>query len=308
MYGGSVISCTTRERAWVSVTPSDRLVLEADEGPVEIRQRSDLHLQGDHCDILRAVIVQQQLFDLRAHVRCGSSLPFRAGLAGSTALLVAALAAIQRFVGVRYHRHHFAELARSIELTHLNVVCGYQDQYMATFGGLNYLDFRDKEFYRPVFSEPFATVEPLSEQGAELPPVILGHTGVERVSGGVHKPIRERWLEGDREVVDAYITVARLARAGKQALLARDWPRLGALMNENHAIQRALGGSGPENERLIDAALRAGAWGAKLAGAGQGGTIIALHPDPESLVPVLLEAGAHRILRPAPMPGVRVEE
>jgi len=44
-----------------------------------------------------------------------------------------------------------------------------------------------------------------------------------------------------------------------------DWPALGRLMNENHAIQRDLGGSGEPNERLIAAALQAGAPGAKLA-------------------------------------------
>jgi mevalonate kinase len=78
-------------------------------------------------------------------------------------------------------------------------------------------------------------------------------------------------------------------------------------MNENHDIQRALGGSGPENERLIGAALDAGAYGAKLAGAGQGGTIIALHPEPESLAPALAKAGTRRFLRPEPSEGVRLE-
>ena len=100
--------------------------------------------------------------------------------------------------------------------------------------------------------------------------MILANTGVQHHSGAVHKPIRERWLEGDREVVDGYVRIGKLAREGKKALLSRDWKLLGELMNENHDVQRRLGGSGPENERLIEAALRAGAYGAKLAGAGQG--------------------------------------
>jgi galactokinase/mevalonate kinase-like predicted kinase len=177
---------------------------------------------------------------------------------------------------------------------------------MAAFGGLNYMDFRDKEFYREVLSEPFATVESLVPHVTELP-FILANTGVAHHSGAVHKPIRERWLEGDREVVEAYVRIGKLARDGKKALLARDWKLLGELMNENHDIQRALGGSGPENERLIGAALDAGAYGAKLAGAGQGGTIIALHPEPESLAPALAKAGTRRFLRPEPSEGVRLE-
>lgn len=307
MYGGSVVSLSTVERAYVSLEPSDRLILEADEGPVEIGRRADLALKGDHCDILRAVIAYQRLHDLRCHIRCWSELPFGAGLSGSTALLAAALAAVCELRRQEHHSYHFAELARAIELNHMGVVCGYQDAYMATFGGMNYLDFRDKEFYREVFSEPYATVEPLAERGVPVPPVILAHTGVPRLSGGVHKPIRERWLEGEREVIDAYIAIGRLARDAKKALLARDWIHLGELMGENHAVQRGLGGSGPENERLIDAALQAGALGAKLAGAGNGGTIIALHPKPESLEAPLLAAGATRIMYPRPSSGLRRE-
>lgn len=306
MYGGSVISCSTLERAYVSVEPHSSLLLESDTGRVEIRARSDLQLKGDHCDILRAVIAHQRYFRLRAHLNCWTELPFASGLSGSTAMVVAALHAVTRFQGIEYGQHHFAELARSIELNHMGVVCGYQDQYMATFGGLNYMDFRDKEFYREVLSEPFATVESLEPHVGELP-FLLANTGVAHHSGAVHKPIRERWLEGDREAVDAYVRIGKLAREGKKALLSRDWKVLGELMNENHDIQRGLGGSGPENERLIEAALGAGAYGAKLAGAGQGGTIIALHPEPQSLVPALKAAGTRRFLTPAPTQGVRLE-
>ncbi|MCL4543307.1 MAG: hypothetical protein M1118_01710, partial [Chloroflexi bacterium] len=167
-------------------------------------------------------------------------------------------------------------------------------------------DFRDKEFYREVGKEPYATVEPLDGDVKELP-FVLAHTGITHSSGAVHRPIRERWLEGDHEVRDGYLRVGQLARAGKKALLAGDWTTLGVLMNENHVIQRGLGGSGPANEELIAAALTHGALGAKLAGAGGGGTVIALHPDPDWLGQRLLEAGADRVLRPRAVAGVRLE-
>ena len=139
-------------------------------------------------------------------------------------------------------------------------------------------------------------------------PFVLAHTGIEHHADVVHRPIRERWLEGEREVVRAYDAIAGLAREGKKALLEKDWVRLGKLMNENHAIQRDLGGSGEENERLINAALDNGALGAKLAGAGDGGTIIALHPEPEQLGTLLRNAGASRILEMRPVEGARLEE
>jgi mevalonate kinase len=97
---------------------------------------------------------------------------------------------------------------------------------------------------------------------------------------------------------------------GKKALVTEDWAGLGRLMNENHAIQRDLGGSGESNERLIAAALDAGAPGAKLAGAGDGGTIIALWPwsDMTPLEQALRAAGASALYPLQVTSGVCAEE
>jgi len=125
----------------------------------------------------------------------------------------------------------------------------------------------------------------------------------------VHKPLRERWLEGDPEVRAGYDRISELARIGKKALLLEDWDTLGRAMNENHAIQRSLGGSGETNEALIAAALAAGAPGAKLAGAGDGGTIIILWPgeDISALEAAMVAAGATATYALAIAPGVTVE-
>jgi galactokinase/mevalonate kinase-like predicted kinase len=232
----------------------------------------------------------------------------RSGMAGSTALVVALLQAFLTWQGDRVNRYQLAERARYIELNNLKVVCGYQDACMATFGGLNYLDFRGKQFYRQAEAELFATVEPLAEYVPELP-FVLGFTGVQHASSAVHKPIRERWMDREVAVVEGYKRMTEIARMGKKALLLADWPTLGRLMNENHAIQRDLGGSGESNELLIRAALDAGAVGAKLAGAGDGGTIIALWPWPDTtaLEQALKQAGASAIYRPEVVPGATIE-
>jgi len=307
MYGGTVVSCSTQERATVTVEPWDELLVEVSGQRKVLKGREEFDMTGDYLDVVRAVIDFLGMYDEKLHITCTSDIPFRAGLSGSTAVIVAVLAALLAYRGELPHPYKLAEMARHVELYYVKVVCGYQDAYMCTFGGLNYMDFRDKEFYKGIRVEPYATIEPLTPFVPELP-LILAHTGVERVSGSVHKPIRERWLEGDPEVVQGYLRVAHLARMGKKALLEGDWELLGELMNENHEIQRDLGGSGPANERLIEAALDAGALGAKLAGAGRGGTIIALHPEPEELIEPLKEAGADRILFPKPCPGVQVQE
>jgi galactokinase/mevalonate kinase-like predicted kinase len=238
-----------------------------------------------------------------------SEIPLRSGMAGSTALVVALLKGLLAWQDKFLNSYRLAEMARYIELNHLKVVCGYQDAYMCTFGGLNYMDFRGKQFYREAEAELLATIEVLAPYVKRLP-FMLGFTGVQHSSGAVHKPIRERWLEGEAEVVAGYQRITEIARISKKALLMEDWTLLGELMHENHAIQRDLGGSGESNERLIAAALEAGALGAKLAGAGDGGTIIALwlDDDTSALEEALRRAGASITYRLHITPGAIIEK
>jgi len=295
-------------RARVTVTAAPHLVLETGGQECRIASRGDLRPRGNRFDVARAVLDYMRLPPLACHVRYESEIPLRSGLSGSTALVVALLQALLAWQGEYPNPYRLAERARHIELNYLKVVCGYQDAYMCTFGGLNYMDFRGKQFYREAEAELFATIEPLASYVSQLP-FVLGFTGVQHASGAVHKPLRERWSEGEAAVVEGYKRITEIARMGKKALLLADWTLLGRLMNENHAIQRGLGGSGEVNEKLISAALEAGALGAKLAGAGHGGTITALWPwsDATRLEEALREAGASAIYHLHVAPGAMIE-
>ena len=306
MYGGSVLSCSVPLRATVTLQDADTLTLATRGQEVALRSSEDFARRNDFFDLPKVVLRAMHMADTRLRIEYNTEIPYQAGMSGSTALLAALVAALFEHSGHQYPPHYFAEFIRSIELNRMGIMCGYQDAYMVTFGGINYMEFRDKEYYRSVEDELFATIEPLAAHVPTLP-FILAHTGVQHMSGAVHKPLRERWEDGEPAIVEGYKRIAVLARHGKRAFLMGDWEYLGRLMNENHAIQRDLGGSGPDNERLIHAALAAGALGAKLAGAGRGGTIIALHPDPHSLEDALRAAGADRIVYPQPVPGVTVE-
>ena len=308
MYGGTVISCSTAERARCTLMESKTLTICLDSRVEEIRAARDLEQTGGPTDIVKAMLSYFELDprSFRYRVYASSDVPVCAGLAGSTAMVVAILGAVMTQLGIRGDPYTIAETARKIEYRVMKIMCGYQDQHMAAFGGLNYMDFRGKASLNQEDDEPLATVEPLHDTVPDLP-IVVAHTGITRNSGRVHRSIRERWLEGERQVVEGYKRIAHLARLGKKAVLSGDWERLGELMNENHAIQRALGGSGPQNDLLIEVALENGALGAKLAGAGQGGTIVALTLEPDRTVRALREAGAERILWPRPYAGLTVE-
>ncbi|HET6386787.1 MAG TPA: hypothetical protein VFJ58_25630 [Armatimonadota bacterium] len=307
-YGGSVISSTISERAWCEIRPSAALSVDIGGDHQDVRSEADLALKGDNADVARAVI--RYFWPIApAAITAGTGIPIRAGLSGSTAILTAIFAGVLDHLDRSLAPHEIAETARSIEYDLLKITCGFQDQHMIVFGGANYMDFRGKAPGDPD-PLPWAAIEPLplhenlARDGCKL---LLGHTGVQRISGAIHKGLRERWIEGDPDVVDGYLQIATLAREGKKAVHRRDWPLLGAMMNENHAIQRDLGGSGEANERLIRAARENGALGAKLAGAGGGGTIIALCSDPDRTAEGLKAAGAERVWAVEPSQGLQVE-
>jgi galactokinase/mevalonate kinase-like predicted kinase len=313
LYGGAVLGCALPLRARVAIEEAPALVLEAGGARAPVATPADLVLRGDRFDVARAALAAEAeragFAGLpRARVAYESEIPFGSGIAGSTALLVALLRALAAWRGEAPSPYALAERSRATERRLLGVACGWVDHYLCSFGGLRYVDLRGKERDDAPPGAPYATVEDLAPHAPELP-FVLAFTGVAHHSGSVHAPIRARWERGEPRVVAAYRRMAAIAREGKAALLHADWPALGTLMGENHALTRELGGSGEANERLIDAALRAGALGAKLAGAGGGGTIVALWPgdDPAPLEAALRAAGAACLYHPAPVAGARLD-
>lgn len=262
IYGGYLVSCSVPLRNWCRIERADRFELPEDP------------------TLWNAATARFPTPPVR--VTWNSEVPRSSGLAGSTALLAATVAAVLAIRGeapvleTAEQRSIFAELVRDIELNEAGVVCGYQDAYMAVHGGLQALDFEGKH---PVDGGPLGQLEPID---APLP-FLLVSTGVERLSGSVHGPIRDQWLRGEPEVVEAMARITELGRLGADALRNQDWDSLAAAMTENQAISAALGGSGDAIDHLIARCLHHGAKAAKLAGAGMGGTVIALVEDGEAL-------------------------
>ncbi len=85
--------------------------------------------------------------------------------------------------------------------------------------------------------------------------------------------------------------------AGAAALRNRDYEQLGSLMNVCHGLLNAIEVSTPELEKMISIARSAGAIGAKLTGAGGGGSIVALCPDKVSEVTSALSAAGYQIIQ-----------
>jgi galactokinase/mevalonate kinase-like predicted kinase len=230
-----------------------------------------------------------------------SDIPRSSGLAGSTALLAAMVACALVVRGEQDSLRDptsLAELVRDIERNEAGIICGYQDAYMAVCGGLQRMDFEGKH---PIDSGPPAKMTAIQ---ADLPFLVIT-TDVQRLSGSVHGPMSERWLRGETAVVEGMARIAELGRAGAEALECGDWTTLARAMTENQEVIASLGGSGEVVDQLIQECIQHGAMAAKLAGAGMGGSVIALTDDPQELQPRLTAEGYAKFVRPSIQPGLQ---
>jgi len=255
----------------------------------------------------------RQRLEERGGVRIAAwtEVPRHSGLGGSSLLVLLALAGLRIAYELdpRLHNDYvLSELAQRVEAKELGITCGFADRYVPLFGGLAYLDYRGKVYHKPLGQEPFVTYEPLGARVSDLP-LVIAFTGVVRDSGDVHGVMRGRYLQeyatcehgGPRPfLVEVMEKVGATAWRGKMALLREDWHEFGQLMVENHRLVDEMmnccglpGGAGEANNVLIEAAMAAGALGAKLTGAGGGGSVFALaRPGCEKELVVALQAAA----------------
>lgn len=243
-----------------------------------------------------------------------SEVPRQSGLGGSSLFVLLTLGSLREYYNLdrRFHNDYIlSELTQRAESLELGITCGFADRYVPLFGGLAYLDYRGKLHHCPIGEEPFVTYERLDAWVSDLP-IVAVSTGIPHDSGDVHGRMRPRYLQEHQEWISQggspppmvqFMSAAwETAWKGKIALLANDLETFGQLMNENHRIVDRMmqycgfeDGAGWANNLLIQAALQGGALGAKLTGAGSGGSVFALtRPDEEQRLIAVWQAAVER--------------
>ena len=135
--------------------------------------------------------------------------------------------------------------------------------------------------------------------------LLVADSGVHSETRSAVDGVRERWRSDPTHYEDLFRSIGALAETGRGHLENGRAQPLGITMNQCHELLRAIGVSTPGLDRLVDAARQAGAFGAKLTGAGLGGNVIAL-ADPQDLERIesaLRGAGAVAVYRTALEPG-----
>lgn len=227
-----------------------------------------------------------------------TDVPFQSGLAGSSALLIAALRAWCAWFEVPLARSRIAELAWRTENDELGIRAGPLDRLVQAHEGLLAMDFE----------HPWrvASVERLDP--ALLPPLLLAwHGAPTQSSGDVHAGVFARWQAGDALVNEVTVALASNADKGRAALERRDLAAFLACIDHNLTLRQRLFTLGAEDLALVELGRNLGA-AAKLPGSG-GAVLFACADEAqrERVERACLERG-HTVLRPTvaePQPRVR---
>lgn len=140
-------------------------------------------------------------------------------------------------------------------------------------------------------------------------PLVVGYTGVKSSTVDMVKMIADKRKKYPEKVERIFQGIGKLVDQAKEKMLAGDWERVGRLTDFNQEYLRDLGVSSEKLEALITAAKGAGAWGAKLSGAGCGDCMIALAPpDKRKAIEEAITKAGGEVVRVTPnAEGVRIE-
>lgn len=178
------------------------------------------------------------------------------------------------------------------------------DVAAAVYGGTLYFIAGGK-----VIEEIHAQYRESNDQTVSEMPLIVGYTGVKADTTMLIKQVAEKKEKNPEKVERIFQAITKLVEEAKMRMLEGDWERVGRLMDFNHEYLRDLGVSSEKLEAMISAAKKAGAWGAKLSGAGGGDCMIALGPSDkrEAIQKAIADAGGEAIDVHPNAQGVRIE-
>ncbi len=274
-FGGAVLNTTISLFARAIIEPLDngKIVLEShDLGEYQELESSmvlDIDrklplLKGVYNRIVKYYIKRPLSFRLTTIV----DVPKGSGLGTSSTLTVAILGAFVEWLNLPLGDYEIAHLAYEIERKDLNLSGGKQDQYAATFGGFNFIEFlkNDQVIVNPL------RVKSLYRNLLEWN-LVLYYTGTSRDSADIIDSQTEEFKQKESEAINAAHSIKRIAYKMKESLLKGEIHKIGALLDENWHDKKKMSKAITNNslDNVYQSAIAAGASGGKISGAGGGG-------------------------------------
>ena len=282
-FGGAILnaSISLYAHASIELLIEENIILQAlDRNETEVHSYAESLPINGTLDLLKGVYNRIQKdygipykgFRLSTFV----DAPAGSGLGTSSTLVVAVLGAFAEMLRLPLGEYDLARYAFDIERNDLQLAGGKQDQYAATFGGVNFMEFyaQDKVVVNPLRIKQ----EYLNELEHNL---LLYFTDTSRESASIIKEQQKNVTSKNEQSIEAMHQLKEQARMMKEALLKGELHTIGEILDFGFQQKRKMAAniSNSHIEKLYDAAKTAGATGGKISGAGGGGFMIFYAPE-----------------------------
>ena len=214
--------------------------------------------------LLRVVQLTLEKMDLHDQhalkIEIQSSIPIASGMGSSAAISIAIIRALSQHLGSLLPPEQQSQIAFEVEIIHHGTPSGIDNTVVA--------------FEKPIYF--VREEEPIPfEIGASFY-LVIADSGIASPTSEAVAKVRERWSKEKAYYEALFDQIGFISHSALRAIKAGQIHVLGSLLNHNQLLLDTLGVNSPELERLIQVALKSGALGAKLSGAGLGGNMIAL--------------------------------
>lgn len=277
-YGGAILNATISLSAHASIQPLDtkEIIIESlDQKQMQrFEWAKELPITGT-LDLLKGVYnrIQKDYGMPATGFRLSTFVdaPAGSGLGTSSTLVVAIIGAFTEMLKLPLGDYDIAHYAYEIERTDLKLAGGKQDQYAATFGGVNFMEFYedDKVIVNPLRIRP----EYLHELQNNI---VLYFTSTSRESATIIKEQQKNVSEKNEKSIEAMHQLKEQAKRMKEALLRGKLHEIGEILDFGFQQKRLIAHNISNNsiEDIYSGAKNAGAMGGKISGAGGGGFMI----------------------------------
>ncbi|MFW6142066.1 MAG: mevalonate kinase [Candidatus Saliniplasma sp.] len=247
--------------------------------------------------------IEKSGFDSPLKIKTDSGIPSGAGLGSSAAVTVASLGSLEKMDGVldeeKVARNSF-EIEYEVQGSASPI-----DTSTSTHGcGIMVSKEKGENFLWNISKND----KKWNIHHRDIPdiPLVVGDTGVHAPTGPLVDKVR-RFYDKSNFAKEIVREIGQLVYEGSSALEDGDLEKVGRLMNENHRLLSILGVNHPKLDSLVEGAKRH-SYGAKMTGAGGGGSMVAITDEPEEVAEVIKKRGGEPyILKPTKV-GLRVED
>lgn len=213
--------------------------------------------------------------DKKFTLRYTSTIPRQIGLAGSSAIITATMKSLCEFYGIEMDKAIMANRVLWSENKELGIAAGLQDRVVQVYDEPVYMDF-DKAYMEEY---GYGKYEPVDKD--LFPPLYLAYQVNLTHKDVVHNDVRQRWEEGDQEVITTMNKIAGNAAIGYKALKKQDLETFKSCMNFNFDLRASIYPIAEKNMEMIELARNIGATSTF---PGSGGAIIGTYDSEQMFI------------------------